>query len=130
MKVSGGTERPGNGSAQKLHLVTAHELHVHWNKALQCPARRRNLAIWFHRLYAPVGCVLIILLSGDWLATKLGVNPLAAAQNPRVRFQMVGDVASAPPVGLTPEETRLAEQVMQPLTEPSRVKSTAAPLYR
>lgn len=63
------------------------------------------------RAYVPLVSVCLVLLLVHWLR-PLGLDPLVAAQNPRIRFQ-VGGESSTNPAGLNATELDLAESVLR-----------------
>lgn len=64
------------------------------------------------RLYVPVVSLVLVFLLGNWATKSTRVDPLTAAQNPRIRFQNGGEAISAIPPGVTETEAALAKAVL------------------
>jgi hypothetical protein len=64
------------------------------------------------KLYVPVTSILLVLLVGNWLSGSKAIDPLTAAQNNRIRFQVGGESSASKLAGLTTEEATLAKSVL------------------
>lgn len=79
---------------------------------LMSQSTRSSLSLLMPRIYVPVFSLLLTFFVGNWLADTYAFDPLTAAQNQRIRFQIGGDLSSAAG-GLTAEEADLAEAVIE-----------------
>jgi len=74
--------------------------------------RARDWASLLSRLYVPVVTIVIVLVAGNWIASRSNFDPLTIAQNSRIRFQS-GVEQFSHIDGLTPAEAAAAGAVVR-----------------